>query len=78
MATSFWCDNDIELSADERRAINSLMRLSLRWPHSLLLFGGAGTTTSVRKRATDGSYFAGQEVAVIAIPSDGGDGGDRS
>lgn len=69
---------EIELTQKELNAINTLHRLARRWPHSLILFGGAGRTISVRKRAEDGSYFHGREVDVVKIPSDGGDGGDRS
>lgn len=72
-------ENGIEIDADEVAAIQSLMRLARKWPRkTLILFGGAGDSISVRKRAEDGSYFVQQEVASIAIPSDGGDGGDRS
>lgn len=71
-------DNDIDLSIDEAAAIQSLMRLAKKWPRTLILFGGAGQSVSVRKLAGDGSYFVQREVAHVAIPSDGGDGGDRS
>jgi hypothetical protein len=72
-------ENDIDLDIFETAAIQSLMRLAKKWPaETLILFGGAGNSISVRKRAADGSYFAGREVACIGIPSDGGDGGDRS
>lgn len=72
-------ENEIDLDIHETAAIQSLMRLAKKWPReTLILFGGAGNHLSVRKRAEDGSYFVQQEVAVIGIPSDGGDGGDRS
>lgn len=71
-------ENGISLDIDETAAIRSLMRLAKKWPYSLILFGGAGQSISVRKRASDGSYFVDREVAHVAIPSDGGDGGDRS
>lgn len=72
-------ENGIDLDIFETAAIQSLMRLAKKWPReTLILFGGAGASISVRKRAADGSYFVQQEVAHIAIPSDGGDGGDRS
>ena len=71
-------DNGIDLDIHETAAIQSLMRLAKKWPDTLILFGGAGQSVSVRKKAADGSYFIGQEVAIVGIPSDGGDGGDRS
>lgn len=71
-------ENGIELATGERAAIRSLMRLAKNWPRTLILFGGAGDSISVRKRDDDGSYFVQREVASVAIPSDGGDGGDRS
>jgi hypothetical protein len=71
-------ENDIDLDIREAAAIQSLMRLAKKWPReTLILFGGAGDSISVRKRGPDGSYFVQREVAHIAIPSDGGDGGDR-
>lgn len=71
-------ENGIDLDIHETAAIQSLMRLSKKWPNTLILFGGAGQSVSVRKRAADGNYFVDREVASVAIPSDGGDGGDRS
>jgi hypothetical protein len=80
-ANSFFTfdENHIDLDVSEIAAIQSLMRLAKKWPaETLILFGGAGNSISVRKRAADGNYFAGREVACIGIPSDGGDGGDMS
>jgi hypothetical protein len=68
----------IAVTGAEWRAIDALHRLAKHWPRRLILFGGAGNSISVRKRADDGSYFVGREVASVNIPSDGGDGGDRS
>lgn len=72
-------ENDIDLDIFETAAIQSLMRLAKKWPSTLILFGSTGSSISIRKRDPhDGSYFVQREVAHVAIPSDGGDGGDRS
>lgn len=73
-------DVDVELTADERRAIAALKRLANKWPKSLWIFSGSGSIMKVgpngekMKTASDGID---PEFKVGSIPSrmhiDGGD-----
>jgi hypothetical protein len=71
--------SDIELTAEERRAIASLKRLAKRWPPSLWIFCGSGSVC-VMRTAEDGSKAHKGEgvdpaylVDSVQIPNDGGD-----
>jgi len=44
-----------DLTADERKAINSLQRLADRWPDSLWLFSASGSLCVMRK-GKDGEH----------------------
>lgn len=70
------CD-EIELTAEERRAISALKRIAKRWPQSLWLFSASGTL-NVMKKSEGGSVGSeapdpARSVATIEIENDGGD-----
>jgi len=70
----------VEVTKDEQRVINTLDRLSKRWPKSLWLFSANGTLCIMKKNehgeqaetahgCVDPEYL----VTTIAIENDGGD-----
>jgi hypothetical protein len=69
-----------ELSAEERRAVNALRRLSKKWPRSLWLFSGSGSL-HIMKALPDGSRAhlpsdgvdPAYVIETVDIPNDGGD-----
>lgn len=72
---------DIEIAAEERRAIMALHRIAKKWPKSLWLFSASGSLWVMRAgpdgekiklgngEGNDPSYA----IAPIDIPNDGGD-----
>jgi hypothetical protein len=68
---------DLELTAEEERAIRSLERLAKKWPPSLMLFGVSGSLL-VRRVPGDGKGGGKRYTVteIIGIQCDGGDGGD--
>lgn len=79
----------MDLTPEERAAVQALKRLAKKWPKSLWLFSASGTL-HVMKRAPDGgqetrknmndAYAYGKDVfdqkasvGTIDIPNDGGD-----
>lgn len=74
---------DIELTAEEERAIASLKRLAKKWPETLWLFCGGQSGIAVMRMHEDGghahvSHTGGVDPDYIVddiygIDSDGGD-----
>lgn len=71
---------DIELTDEERKAIDALKRLSRRWPKSLWLFSGSGRLCVMRCRqdglpamTDEGGVDPDYCLATIGITNDGGD-----
>lgn len=71
---------EIEPSADEQRAINSLKRLAKNWPKSLWLFSASGTLCVMRADEngnhhvnSNGGVDPAYVLATIAISNDSGD-----
>ena len=71
----------IELNKDEKAAIDTLKRLSKRWPKSLWLFSASGTLCVMRKdmegRRVELPSHGGVDpdylVTTVKIENDGGD-----
>lgn len=64
-----------DLTDEERRAIDTLVRLGKRWPTSLRLFAWSGTLVieDIRRSTGDGRIRTIDGVPRIKIPCDGGD-----
>lgn len=65
----------MELTVEEKRAINTLKRLSKKWPKDLWLFSANGSLCVMKGRGDEMAEGHDPDLAVatIDIPNDGGD-----
>lgn len=71
-----------DLTPEEKRAINALIRIGKKWPKSLWIYAGEGGSVSVLRKGADGEHavtpVGGVDqsyvvATVFGIENDGGD-----
>lgn len=71
---------DLELTSEEKKAINALNRIAKNWPDSLWLFSASGTLWVMRHGQNGEQVHLGEGIdpnyalVSIRIPNDGGEG----